>query len=988
MITVRTLGASEIVVGDRCLGPSSGRSFALLLHLAFEGDRAIPRAVLRDLFFPNANERQSSHSMRQLLYQARQLGAPLVVDSDSVTLASGEVTQDLSEVQRSSELSNGMIQAVAKGFLPGYAPSFSEPFNAWLDALRRQVHIDVLQRLLASLERARAAGDWQRLSRIARACLAYDPLHHEATLALAHALAMVGSSTDALSLLDHYRAELDEDLPELRKPATVLRRRIAESSVGHRIGDAPFVGRDAEMGQLRRLLSDTREGQARLVLLQGEPGVGKTRLAAELAKLARLEGSAVCRVVAHPRDTARPYSVFGEVIAALQLLPGALGCTPESLALLRRFGARPRSDSEIRPEELDHERLGAALTRSVLDLVSAVTSEQHLVLLVEDGQHLDEPSRELSLDLTRGETVAGLLVLITTRERSFLSRAARVADNLAPMRVQPLDAGASRCLLRALAPGISEKDQARVEWWVRCSGGNPLFLTVLARHYEAHEPNGELPPSLTELIGRRLDQLTRYMLGLLQTVKVLGRHATVDRIRLVVDMPASELLSTFQGLEESGFLTCDSAVVRISHDALADVVISRTPAATLRLLHLYCARVLEAELGEASNADLLWDCSDHWRLAGEPVRAVSLLQSCGNQALSLGQPQFAAEILHRAAETETLSEKRIALLRQTLRAAVIARDDHLTLATVRELRRSLPSATPDPQDDALELSEIAAISGLGGEIGQFLERLRYWISEDSASVQHRFDAARRLVWAAEQCFRPDLAAEAARAVESLRPANEREHVAHAFFHLHYAVKFGDLDRVVQLAAELQERDAGGTYRLTHRPFMAEVAFALHYAGRVMEADDLMLKTLGEARRLGYRTEVQWCACALAEWRIDEGDTGTARNWLDLADDIRLQLPHESFTTGRVASWIRLALLEQRPNDAEMLLEDAFHRFPALAHPYIRAGASAYRVQISRLRGEAISLSELAVLQDAYERASSSLLFDEISRWFVASAHGR
>ena len=991
MMRLRTLGVSEIQLGDRRLGPSSGRPFAFLLFLAFDRGRSVSRSVLRDLLFPNADEQHSLHSMRQLLYQVRQLGARLVVHADTVLLPTETVADDLGELQAGTLLSDAMIQAVAKGFLPGYSPSFSEPFNAWLDGLRRQVHVNVLQRLLVALDRARAETNWERLAVIARACLAYDPLHHEATLALAQALAMVGSNSDALLLLDQYRSELDEDLPELRKPAAVLRRRIAENRTHSSIGEAPFVGRVVELAQLRRLFRETREGKGRLVVLQGEPGIGKSRLAAEVAKIAALEGSAVCRVNAQPRDRGRPFSVFGELVASMQLLPGALGCAPESLALLRRFIAPPRGDSGVLPEEMDYERLSAAIARSVTDLFNAVTLEQHLLLVVEDGQHLDDPSRELLVELACSNSQDRLLAIITTRERALLGRTSRVVDNLVPLRVGPLDVGTSESLLLALAPRIVDADRPLIDRCLRCAGGNPFFLTVLARDYKHGELENELPSSLTDLIGRRLDQIAGSMLTVLQAVIVLGRHATIDRVMQAVELPAGELLSSLQALEESGLVVSDAFILRAAHEVLADVVMSRVPAATLRLLHLFCARILEADTGEGGNADVLWDCSDHWRLAGEPARAVSLLQSCGNHALALGQPQYGAEMFCRAAQLERVEENRAELLRQAGHAAALARDFHLVLLAVRELRNMSPhdGASEAPHDD-LELHEIRAIGCGGGDIGAFVERLKHCTRASSATVVHRLDAARQLLWVAGQQYRGELAADAATAIEGITPTNELESMSQVFFNLLYALQFGDISRVVTLADILRRCAANVGLQGMDKNLAPDIAFALHYAGLAADSEESMLEAFSDAHRLGSRTRAHWCACALAEWRLDEGNLETAKKWLSIADEIQRVLPHQYFTSGHLASWIRLALLENRPDDAERLLDDAWRRFAAFSHPYVRSAASAYRVQISCLRGEQVNSAELSVLLDAHQRGRNSLIFDEIAAalWRALSSTSR
>ena len=989
MMRLRTFGACEIQLAERCLGPSSGRSFALLLYLALERGRPVSRAILRDLLFPEADERHSSHSMRQLLYQLRQLEAPIAVDADTIGLGCSDIADDLADVLSGKTLSDPLIHLVAKGFLPGYTPSFSSPFLSWLETTRRQVHVRVLQRLLVCLAQERDEGNWEKLASVARACLTYDPLHHEATLALAESLAMVGSSADALVVLDHYRSELDDDLTELRRPAAVLRRRIAENKARHLVVEAPFQGRGAELSQLRHLVRETQQGMSRIVVLQGEPGIGKSRVAAEAARHASLEGTTVCRVLAHPRDRRRPFSVFGEITAHLQALPGALGCTPESFATLRRLSSRPSDDARTVPDAVDHERLSAELVRSVHDLFGAVTSEQHLLLLIEDGHHLDDLSRELLVDLTHKATQHRLLVLVTSRERSFLE-ADRQVDSLVPLKVGPLDPDASRTLLLALAPRIVERGGAHlVDWCLQCAGGNPFFLTALGIHYRHGGTAGELPRSLADLIQQRLDQLSSSSTAVLQAVIMLGRHATVSRLTAMLELPAIELLSSLQVLEESGVLVSDAAVIRSSHDLLSEAVVARISAATGQLLHLRCARVLEADVTAASDASLIWDCAEHWRDAGDAARAVSFLRSCGNHALALGQPQYAAEIFHHAAQRESRDRARAELLQQTIDAASLASDHHLVLIGVRGLRQ-LATEHAEPDHDPLEMIEFRAMAATGAQIANLTDRLRQCLSAPEVNTAHRVHAAMRLLNIAEYQYRADLAHEAASALRSIKSTDHSEELGCRWFDLHYSLQFGEVDRVLSLAPYLAARAADLTMWESQGSVASQVAFALHYVGNSSHAEERMIDAFRDEERRGSRAAAHWCACALAEWRIDVGDLAGAKEWLTTADDLQRRLQHHAFKGGRVASWIRIAILEQRPDEAEVLLNDAQMQFPALSHLRMRASIAAYRAQIARIRNQRVDTRDLSLLEQAYNHGSSTLQFDEImaALWLSLNDVGR
>ena len=124
--------------------------------------------------------------------------------------------------------------------------------------------------------------------------------------------------------------------------------------------------------------------------------------------------------------------------------------------------------------------------------------------------------------------------------------------------------------------------------------------------------------------------------------------------------------------------------------------------------------------------------------------------------------------------------------------------------------------------------------------------------------------------------------------------------------------------------------------------------------------------------------------------LGRGNLVEAKEWLSRAEKLRRKLAHPPFTAGGTAIGIRVALLENRPDDAEETLNSAFREFPALSHPFIRAGASAYRVHISDLRGEPACLGELSVLEHAYSVGRRSLVFDEVAAayWIALHSVGR
>ena len=227
VLHLRALDACVIHVGDSEIGPDAELIFALLLHLALERGKRIPRERVSDLLWPGAAEDNARHCLRQTLYKVRQLGVPVESTASHLHLAADAVTRDFDILFTSAAYDDGgdTLPDFSE-FLPGYAPRLSEGFSEWLDQQRTYVQAGLRRALLAAIHVGRSRGNWVETEALARRCLALDPLNEEATLALAEAAALSGAKAEALRILDHYMSELGPGATQIRLPAAILRKRI------------------------------------------------------------------------------------------------------------------------------------------------------------------------------------------------------------------------------------------------------------------------------------------------------------------------------------------------------------------------------------------------------------------------------------------------------------------------------------------------------------------------------------------------------------------------------------------------------------------------------------------------------------------------------------------------------------------------------------------------------------------------------------------
>jgi DNA-binding SARP family transcriptional activator/tetratricopeptide (TPR) repeat protein len=636
MIRLRTLGACAIQVGETTIGPEAERLFAVLLYLTTERGRRTPRRTIQDLLWPDASEEHGRHNLRQAIYKLRQYGVELGGGARDVQLHPDQIAFDPFDVLSGDAAVAGdaLLRGEVGEYLAGYAPAFSEPYAAWVEAQRAYCHARVARVAVAATLERRARGRWEEVERLATVCLRYDPLNEEATLALAEATAMAGSKARALAILDQYLVELG-DSTSIQLPATLLRRRIAERlpEPAYTVpSEACFAGRDESLRYLHELFGQGRAGRGQACMVVGEPGVGKSRLASEFARVAMLQGALTFRMGSQPRDAARPLSLFVD------------GVQPRRIIEFDADAEAPTHDGR------DSEYLYANVRRSVLDLLDAIVAERTLLLVIEDVHWSDPASWDVLRDVIAWCAGRRVLVVLTAR----IAHVPGSPLEQLPLRLHhigPLAADAATQLLDAL---VAERQRQLSEqqrgWLLRSASGNPLFLRELAIHWLETGREAEVPPSLAALLRERLARLGPLALRVFQTCAVMGVHATFERLETVLEYRRHAVLDALQELEAAGLLRAGGAGVHCRHELVSEAAVSALGESARTFLHRQVALVLEPAVlaSVPSDASLLWACAGHWEAAGEAPRAWKIANACGGYLLEVGRPAEAIDVYERA----------------------------------------------------------------------------------------------------------------------------------------------------------------------------------------------------------------------------------------------------------------------------------------------------------------------------------------------------
>jgi DNA-binding SARP family transcriptional activator len=636
VLEVRVLGGLSAAVDGRPVElPADARARELLARLALSPGPH-PRSALAGRLRPDVPEDSARKTLRNALYELRRALGPvgrdaLVVTGRQVGLRADAVRVDLWEFRR--RLAEGELEAAADA---GHGELLDGLDGDW--ALRaRDEHAAELAGVLGTLAaRAEAAGDLPTAVVWARRRLNVEPLAEAAHRELIRLIALGGDRPAALATAGAMSERLQSELGVPPSAATraliedVRRGRIARAAAASAAATAPSLpatlaaakhpeGRAVPLARLEQAWADAVSGARRFALVVGEPGIGKTTLAGELARRAHGQGAAVLL----GRSDEHALVPFQPWIEALERLLEALPAgdvdhwlTAHDGALARLLPARsPAQASTGGPRE---RYLAFELVRALLEDVAA----RWPVLLVLDDVHwADADSLSLLRHLARTGPRGRLLVVLCARASELEPD---IAQTLADLRREGplvrvdlggLDDDAVAALL-ARRTGATDHESAR-RYRAR-TGGNPFFLDELLR--EAQESGGDVegpPAGVREVIGRRLARLDDSTLRALDVAAVCGIEFEVATLARVDDRPVVEVLEALDGAIEAALVAATDrrGHYAFAHALVAETIVCALPASRRAALHLRIADVLadRHDAGDVGAGEVV----RHLRAAGE-----------------------------------------------------------------------------------------------------------------------------------------------------------------------------------------------------------------------------------------------------------------------------------------------------------------------------------------------------------------------------------
>jgi DNA-binding SARP family transcriptional activator/tetratricopeptide (TPR) repeat protein len=698
-LSLTFLGSFQAVLGGQALTAfRSAKVQGLLLYLALRQQQPQARDVLAALFWPDEPEAVAKKNLRQSLYQLRQvLGEgdaseqPYLLVTRTTAQFNGASAHTLDVTTFVASLEADDLEQAAAVYAGELVPGFtcdSLPFEAWLREERERLQRLALEGMARLAERGLARADYRHAAEMAQRQLALEPWREEAYRQLMQALALRGERNAALAHYAVCRDVLAEELgaaPAAETEALAARIRAQGATRTERLAPGgpsarrrlttPFAGRQREHGALVRAYRRTYSEGAQVVVVLGEAGIGKTRLAEHFLAWATTQGADVLQGRAFETS-------------------GGLSYHPLTQALRRRL------ERENAPEDLLSDLWLTQLTRILPELrdrypdlpeptQEASTARQHLfeaiarlgqalaaraplILFLDDWHWVDAASLDvLQYALLRWtEERVPILVLLTLRQeavtedgdlRAWLAHLRR-GTGFRQYDLLALSGDETEELIRTLlaadengtgplpAGGGERSRLGRLSRWLfEETEGQPFFLVemlkVLADEglVQADTETGawrldwsrldekalgaqmRVLPGVQEIIDGWLARISDTARQILAAAAVLGPEASFDRLCLVSGLAENEALTALDELLTRQLLLEDEDAAGsgrepgygFSHQKLGDVVYEKAGAARRRILHRRAFEALQTTAGAAAE---LAHHANHGGLVPEAIR--------------------------------------------------------------------------------------------------------------------------------------------------------------------------------------------------------------------------------------------------------------------------------------------------------------------------------------------------------------------------------
>ena len=663
-LEVRLFGGVEIILDGRRLRAFNSLRLQRFLALIVLRRDSQHRSRLAFELWPDSHEPQARTNLRKLLHDFRHslpdISEFVEIDNETVRwIPTGP--SDVDVLRFRDALAAGDLERAVCLYSGDLLPAC---YDEWVLDERAKLRAEAYGALVRLTEEAARRDDHNRAIRHAQRIIDLEPTDEAAVRMQMEAHLALGDRTAALRSYHRYAEVLERDLAvapgeevgamyqQLR--AAAPNRDNVQSKELAPIAESPFVGRDLEWGQLNEAWNTAREGGAHLLLVTGEPGIGKSRLALELGRRVRAEGHVVASARAYEAVGRLPW---GPVVDLLR--SDALRSHIDTLDTVWRAEL-----ARLLPELLDASQPSGpsqtgdlAQRRRLFDAVSRaiVVSDRPRLLIIDDLQWCDTETIELIGFVVRSGQTAPVLIVGTVRSEEIPPHHPLVAlidvlghdQAVTTVPLDRLDEATTATLAARLRAEETIDPRLAARLWSETEG-NPLFIIeALRAGISADASQAVLTPTMRAVLRARLGQLTAGAQRLAEVAAVIGRPFSVGLMVSATGIAEPELVDHVDELWRRRVIRDQGRTYDFSHDKLRAVALEMVSPARRRQLHRAVAEAIAVELRndiDAASPQL----AAHYHQAGMVEPAIDAYRAAGRRAVAVSALEEGVIMFRRA----------------------------------------------------------------------------------------------------------------------------------------------------------------------------------------------------------------------------------------------------------------------------------------------------------------------------------------------------
>ena len=663
-LQVRLLGAVEIILDGRRL--RTFNSLRLQRFLALIVLRRDPQHRSRLAFelWPDSDEPQARTNLRKLLHDFRHslpdIREFVEIDNEIVRwIATGPSEVDVLRFQ--DAMAAGDFELAARLYSGDLLPAC---YDDWVLDERVKLRAQAYGAFVRLTDEAAGRADHKATIRYTQRILDLEPTDEAAVRIQMEAHLALGDRAAALRAYHRYAEALERDLAAA--PSEAIRSMYEQLRAGalnrdevqgkdlSPVAESPFVGRELEWNQLNEAWNAARAGRAHLLLVTGEPGIGKSRLALELGRRVRAEGHVVASARAYEAAGRLPWGPVVDLLRSdalrshIDTLETVWRAELARLLPELRDASQPTGPKQSGDVAQRH-RLFDAVSRAI------VAGDRPRLLIIDDLQWCDAETIELIGFVVRSVQTAPVLIVGTVRWEEIPQHHPLVGlvdalgrdQTVTTVSLDRLDEAATARLAARLRAEDTIDPELAARLWSETEG-NPLFVIEALRVGISSDGSQEvLTPTMRAVLRARLGQLTDGARRLAEAAAVIGRPFSVGLLVSASGTDEHELVDHVDELWRRRIIREQGLTYDFSHDKLRAVALEMVSPARRRQLHRAVAEAIAVELHndiDAASPQL----AAHYDQAGMVEPAIDAYRVAGGRAVAVSALEEAVTMFRRA----------------------------------------------------------------------------------------------------------------------------------------------------------------------------------------------------------------------------------------------------------------------------------------------------------------------------------------------------